>query len=55
MAGSISCNTTENVAVLVNSVYRTTIRNVISTCSITNAATSGGTGGLIGNIWGGYQ
>lgn len=53
LAGSISCNTTENVGVLVNSAYRTTIRNVSSTCAIANSATSGGTGGLAGLFGGG--
>jgi len=52
LAGSITCNTTDNVGVLVNSAYRTTIRNVISTCDITNSATSGGTGGLAGQFGG---
>lgn len=52
LAGNITCNTTANTGVLVNSAYRTTIRNVFSTCSITNTATSGGTGGLAGQFGG---
>ena len=51
LAGSITCNTTDDVGALVNSAYRTTIRNVISYVEVTNIG-SGRAGGLAGQFGG---
>lgn len=52
LAGSISCNSSDYTAVLVNKAHSTLIENVISTCTIDNLG-KGNTGGLTGYFGGG--
>lgn len=51
LKGSITCNQSDLLGALINSGYRTTVKNVISTVSITNSGNAS-TGGLFGRLGG---